>query len=344
MREAVCCLDTRCSAGNAEGSFVTVAGMQAYFSAMPKKTSVSPLAEPSEDAARAAFAAALAADMEHPRHILSRLSGQPPQVLLLEGGSAAARDALARYWAALLLCPHAALGEPCLHCSTCLRLGILAYTDFLAYDGRISNREDEENPGPVRACSIKNIRELKSRLGDTPHEGLRRIVQLSGLDRSRDEAANALLKVLEEPSPHTCFVLLVAQREQLLPTLVSRSWTLTLPWPDIHHIDADLLPWLDALAGFMEHGRGWLEGTAAKGAVDTALAERVLVGCGKALGAALGKQPDSLLSRQLAAFSPAAQAELAIVLAHAQEELACAVTPARILDSLAVQLHRLRQV
>ena len=76
---------------------------------------------------------------------------------------------------------------------------------------------------------MQRVRELKSRLRDAPHGQGRRVVLLMGLSLNRDEAANALLKALEEPSPTTVFVLLAPQREQLLPTLVSRSFCLTLP-------------------------------------------------------------------------------------------------------------------
>lgn len=309
---------------------------------MIKKSLSSSVPEFSRETARAAFAAALTPDMERLRQLLIRMAEQPPQVLLLEGGNTDTREALARYWAALMLCPHVSRTGPCLECSVCLRLGALVHSDFQAYDGRISNREDEENPGPVRACSIRNIRELKSRLGDAPHEGEKRIVQFARLERSRDGAANALLKVLEEPSPYTLFVLLTPQREQLLPTLVSRSWVLTLPWCDTRHVDADLVPWLDSLADFLTYGRGWLEKTATKGTVDAALAERLISACGKALRAALEQKPDSPLSRQLVTFSPAALATVAGLLAHAHEELVYMVTPPRVLDNLAVQLYCLR--
>ena len=151
----------------------------------------------------------------------------PRQVLLLEGGSEEQRLDLARYWAARCNCPqaaHAENGAPCLACPVCLQIASGEYLDLAAYDGRISNREDEENPGLVRAFNMQRVRELKSRLRDAPHGQGRRVVLLMGLSLNRDEAANALLKALEEPSPTTVFVLLAPQREQLLPTLVSRSF------------------------------------------------------------------------------------------------------------------------
>ena len=176
--------------------------------------------------------------------VLDNLGAAPPQVLLLEGGSEAQRMDTARYWAMRINCPTAGTtGTPCLACPSCQQIAAGEHLDLAAYDGRISNREDEENPGPVRAFNMERVRELKVRLRDAPHGQGRRVVLLMGLSLTRDEASNALLKALEEPSNTTVFVLLAPQREQLLPTLVSRSFCLTLPWPDCHADDPDMQPW-----------------------------------------------------------------------------------------------------
>lgn len=323
------------------------------------KESVSKTAPPqqlSPEEARRAFDPAFAPGMKRVRDILAPLAEAPPQALLLEGGSEEERAALARWWAALLNCPARREGGgapenagdglpgPCLRCPDCLQIGAGAHPDVHAFDGRISNKDDEENPGPVRAFNMENVRALKSRLGDAPHGAGRRVVILSGLSLTRDEAANALLKALEEPSATTVFVLLAPQREQLLPTLVSRSWTLTLPWPAADAVDPSLAPWLDALAGFLAHGRGWLALTAAKGAVDPALAHHVLLACQKSLAAALSGAPRQhapSTTGYFAALSDAGRAAAGEALARAQEALLCNVNPARVLDWTATQLYSL---
>ena len=197
------------------------------------------------------------AELGRMRERLQRLGEQPPQVLLLEGGSEAQRLALAHWWACRLKCP--APSAPCCACPVCRQVASGEHLDILAYDGRISNKDDEENPGLVRAFNMDRVRELKSRLRDAPHGPGYRVVLLAGLTLSRDEAANALLKSLEEPLPSTRFVLLCAQREQLLPTLVSRSLCLTLPWPDSSARDPELQPWEEALGEFLRSGRGLFE-------------------------------------------------------------------------------------
>ena len=50
-----------------------------------------------------------------------------------------------------------------------------------------------------------------------------------GADRLRTESANAFLKTLEEPPPHTIFLLLSERPEQLLPTIISRCQRIDLP-------------------------------------------------------------------------------------------------------------------
>ncbi|MEG2171659.1 MAG: DNA polymerase III subunit delta' [Desulfovibrionaceae bacterium] len=303
------------------------------------------------------FSPALQAAMDRIRAILTPLGNSPPQCLLFEGGTAQSRMALAHWWAAHLNCsasPAPSPAGPCLQCDVCTRIGSQNHSDVLIFDGRISNKEDTENPGPVRAFTMDNVRQLKGLLGDTPRHARHRVVILTGIDHSRDEAANALLKALEEPSPSTVFVLLCPQREQLLPTLVSRSWVLTLPWPHENTTpDAappHLAPWYEALARFLQapgsphSGTGWLERSAAKGAVDLEIATSILMHCQKMLTRALSSSPPHNLAPLglfFARLSPLQCATAVDVLAQAQEALHANVTPARVLDWLILQLYAL---
>ena len=101
-------------------------------------------------------------DFDRIREVLHRLSANPPQVLLLEGGTGPQRLAAARYWAACVNCPQPGSGGgPCLICPTCMQIDAGEHLDVLAYDGRISNADDEAHPGPIRALNMDNIRELK---------------------------------------------------------------------------------------------------------------------------------------------------------------------------------------
>ncbi len=304
--------------------------------------------------ARKALAPALQAHLEKARTTLCQLE-HAPQVLLLEGGIEEERQAMALWWATLQHCQqrlHAslenhALPEPCGQCPACLHIGMRIHGDVLAFDGRISNTADAENPGPIRALNKDNAQTLKGKMGDTTRSGKKRVVIISGIDTSRNAAANALLKVLEEPSPTTLFVLLTAQREQILPTLVSRSWVYTLPWPNAHEIAQEMHPWEAALATFLQRGTGWWALTAAKGAVTPDVATQVLLLCQKRLLTTL-LCDDTLGTKGplSACFAPLqAPKRLAVTqyIDAAQEALHYNVNPARVLDTLAVQLYTLLQ-
>ncbi|MDO5483341.1 MAG: DNA polymerase III subunit delta' [Desulfovibrionaceae bacterium] len=285
----------------------------------------------------AALLPALAAPaFDRLKTVLGILAQRAPQVLLLEGGNESERLAAARYWAACCNCEQER--PPCLACAICRQIAAGEYLDVLAYDGRISNKEDTENPGPVRAFNMEQARELKSRLRDAPHGSGRRVVVLSGLGQNRDEAANALLKVLEEPSPNTLFCLLTPQREQLLPTLVSRSFCLTLPWSDTAEQDPALAHWEELLAEFLHSGRGLLEKTSAKNALDAALTGQILLALQKSLARVLAGGACGPLDTALTALDAQGHAACARWLDEAQTMLRYGVTPARILEALATRL------
>jgi len=276
------------------------------------------------------------------RQVLLRLADAPPQVLLLEGGVENTLAAMARWWAALLNCSAGSPQGPCLHCADCLHIGAGEHLDIIVMDGHMSNKEDEEKPGPVRALTMKRVQNLRKQLGEAPHGAGRRVVILAGLEaQSRIEAANALLKTLEEPLPHSVFVLLVPQREQLLPTLVSRSWALTLPWPATADFSPAAREWESVLARFLEEGGGWFERTSARG-LELARVQELLLACQKALAAALAGQADRELARCFASRLDARGLHAAGELfGRMQDALLYAVNPALAANALATELYAL---
>ncbi len=300
---------------------------------------------PSIEEARSRLQGAEKEHLAPMRNLLQRLKDQPPQVLLLEGGLEDERSAMAHWWAALQHCE--AMGaKPCTECASCIQIGAQIHSDVLLYDGRISNTQDEENPGPVRALNKENTNALKARIGDTSRSGKKRIVIIGGIELGRSSAANALLKVLEEPSPTSIFVLLSPQREQLLPTLVSRSWVMTLPWPNSRVVAANILPWEEALASFIAKGRGLWAMTSAKGAMDHALVMQIIVLCQKRLLPVLaeeGKDGQAAnggpLSAHFFACNLTAQGEILNLIDDAQEALLYAVNPVRVFEAFAAKLY-----
>lgn len=82
--------------------------------------------------------------------------------------------------------------------------------------------------GPLRQISIPQMRALKERAQFKPLKGRRRVFLIDHLDRANEQAANSLLKTLEEPPEHMVFVLTAENAYDLLPTIRSRSVALGL--------------------------------------------------------------------------------------------------------------------
>jgi DNA polymerase III subunit delta' len=77
--------------------------------------------------------------------------------------------------------------------------------------------------GPLRQISIQQTRLLKERAPYLPHRGARRVFLIDGVDRANEQAANSLLKTLEEPPAHLVLVMTAANAYDLLPTIRSRA-------------------------------------------------------------------------------------------------------------------------
>jgi DNA polymerase-3 subunit delta' len=80
----------------------------------------------------------------------------------------------------------------------------------------------------VQAIPVDEVRRVKSFLGHRAGEGAWRVVIVDAADDLNLNAANALLKSLEEPPPRTLFLLVVSQPAGLLPTIRSRCRGLAL--------------------------------------------------------------------------------------------------------------------
>jgi DNA polymerase-3 subunit delta' len=77
--------------------------------------------------------------------------------------------------------------------------------------------------GPLRQISIQQTRLLKECAQYLPHKGSRRVFLIDHVDRANDQAANSLLKTLEEPPPHLVLVMTAENAYDLLPTIRSRA-------------------------------------------------------------------------------------------------------------------------
>jgi DNA polymerase-3 subunit delta' len=77
--------------------------------------------------------------------------------------------------------------------------------------------------GPLRQISIHQTRLLKDRAQLLPFKGSRRLFLIDHVDRANEQAANSLLKTLEEPPPHLVLIMTAENAYDLLPTIRSRA-------------------------------------------------------------------------------------------------------------------------
>jgi DNA polymerase III subunit delta' len=105
---------------------------------------------------------------------------------------------------------------PCHRCTACHKTTQGTHPDVQVIE-----------PEGVR-LKIDQIRRLQYDLALSPHEGRRRVCVISQFERATTEAANALLKTLEEPPRHVVLILTATDASLLLPTIVSRCQILPL--------------------------------------------------------------------------------------------------------------------
>ena len=115
-------------------------------------------------------------------------------------------------------------GVPCGSCTQCARIAAGHHADILT----LVPGQGEEGRSPKTVIGIDAIKEVIHRVSLNPFEGQFSVVIVDGAESMSDEAANALLKTLEEPPPNTMFLLLTADQEAILPTVRSRCQSMNL--------------------------------------------------------------------------------------------------------------------
>lgn len=216
--------------------------------------------------------------------------------------------------------------------------------DLFFFDGRAGSIGYDGEPNNTGTIKIEWIRELRSVLGEPPRAEKKRVVVLFEAQSLSIAAANALLKSLEEPRPNTSFLLLAPQRERLLPTLVSRSWVVTLAWPIGEAPSAlsdEVHEWAGILANFMVEGTGLMAKTGTRGALDATLAMHLLVHCQHELANAITGRKSGELARLFAQIDMGRQRKLDEVFSECQDSLNALVSPPLVIDWLGTKLYLL---
>jgi DNA polymerase-3 subunit delta' len=151
--------------------------------------------------------------------------------VLLQVPRGAGGEWLARWSAARVLC-RAATARPCATCLDCRRVAADQHPDCLV----VQPLEDSKE------IRVDQVREMIAELGLSSHGGARKVAILAPADRLNRNAANSLLKTLEEPTRGT-LLLLVAEAPGRLPATVrSRCTRIVVPAPG----RAATLAWLAA--------------------------------------------------------------------------------------------------
>lgn len=116
------------------------------------------------------------------------------------------------------------LEKPCDKCKQCIRIdrGVHADIHFIEVTKDVRDRRHRVLIG------IEQIRDVFRELNLKPYEGSFRAVIVDGAEYFSEEAANSLLKTLEEPPEQVVIILLTVDHNIVLPTLVSRCQLLEM--------------------------------------------------------------------------------------------------------------------
>jgi len=160
-------------------------------------------------------------------------SGREGASIILHGPDGVGRRALALSLAQALNCG-VEPGEGCGRCDVCRRIAHVERGKIDEGDHKGDARETTRHadvrivvPGKEE-IRIDAIRDLRQRAQRRPFEGKRSVFIVDPAERMTTEAANALLKTLEEPPPSSCLILIASDPDALLPTVRSRCRLLAL--------------------------------------------------------------------------------------------------------------------
>ena len=165
---------------------------------------------------------------------------QLPHALLLRGARGIGKLAFAEALAAALLCEKPARnGAACGACASCGWLGQGSHPDFRRLEPESMAVRDESEPAAEKKekastqISVEQARSLADFINVTSHRGGNKVILVHPAEALNVNAANALLKGLEEPPPRTYFLLVAHRWNQLLPTIRSRCQNLVLLPPSL---------------------------------------------------------------------------------------------------------------
>jgi DNA polymerase-3 subunit delta' len=150
---------------------------------------------------------------------------------LFSGPPGVGRRTLALRFAQALDCPQPiAPGKPCGQCKTCQQIERMQYADLAVIQA-------EKEGGTLK---VEQVRAIRQSLVLKPYQGSYRVALFLRFQEANQNAANALLKTLEEAPSHAVLILTADAPEQLLPTITSRCEILRLRPLPVETVEAYL--------------------------------------------------------------------------------------------------------
>ena len=183
-----------------------------------------------------------------------------PQALLIHGPRGLGKLDLARRFAQGILCETPGAKEPCGRCDGCRWFLAGQHPDFrqIEPEALAGPQDTEDSPAPSKTAKpsheikVDQVRELTDFLNIGSHRGKRRLAIFHPAETMNQNAANSLLKSLEDPASGACFILVSDNPRRLIPTMRSRCIGLPVALPDL----SGALVWLKQEQ--VEDAESWL--------------------------------------------------------------------------------------
>ncbi len=173
--------------------------------------------------------------------LLGQGLGRLPHAMLLVGPAGVGKSAFSEQIAAMLLCEAVTVEQTaCGICQACNWLDAGNHPDFRRVapddDGEAEEGSAVKNDKAKKRSSsiirIDQIRELEAFVFTGSHRNGNRVVLITEAEAMNAPAANALLKILEEPPSSVYFILVSSKSKSLLPTIRSRCRCISFGPPD----------------------------------------------------------------------------------------------------------------
>jgi DNA polymerase-3 subunit delta' len=171
-------------------------------------------------------------------------SARLPHALLLAGPAGIGKRRLAQAFAAWLLCQTPQASGACGRCKSCSLLTAGSHPDLIA----LAPETDAKTEKTAKFIKVDQVRELVEFAAKSAQLGGYRVVLVEPAHLLNVQAANALLKTLEEPGRQTLFLLVSSQPLSLPATIRSRCQQIPLCLPP----QAEALAWLALQLGNQE--------------------------------------------------------------------------------------------